>query len=467
MDHARQMLEDSDYEDHEEDEIWSGLWRPRAFPRHFVELENKEHHVQRSHLMRLPLGEDALEDLLEERLNCAHFYANGEWWNYLKSRVMLVGRQFVPTLYSWQYPCASDGSFQGYHERVEAAYNPAWKVWLMSGTRTRYGTIPNNGEHSNAAQYQWQTSFLTPFTDCVGLGTWGHYSTVFLGNYNHSFGIHWDPEGVIHIPVLGDKAMRTWQPSAILDCPTLMNMTNYKEALPPSMKNSVLVKARPGGCLYWNSDVWHTHETVGPEGALCVSIALALKVQGENFIQSVGDEGISTREGPTEAPSHACVRAQMQDAASETPEEFAEQLDCAMMRTVELSHIQRGSQMGDEDLIRSTWLSFVTSCGAAHAPFPLQTSPVLLHSQTIVVHDPFVFAQGQDAMLIAANGCVFQTPLTETCCSSLQSQLQVGCTLSASLVLEVCEGANGSTREGQLVLQCLLEARAIAIVEVC
>ena len=32
-----------------------------------------------------------------------------------------------------------------------------------------------------------------------------------------------------------------------------------------AVKKSILVEAAPGGCLYWNSDVWHTHETVGPE----------------------------------------------------------------------------------------------------------------------------------------------------------------------------------------------------------
>ena len=45
----------------------------------------------------------------------------------------------------------------------------------MGGTRTRYGTVLNNGEHKNPAQYRWQLDFLAPFTDRCGVGTWGQY----------------------------------------------------------------------------------------------------------------------------------------------------------------------------------------------------------------------------------------------------------------------------------------------------
>jgi len=285
---AEQMQEESDYEDHEEDEIWSGLWRPRAFVRHFVEIESESHHVLREDLMAMPgsdlLGEDSLEDLLEERIQRERNRREQGWRERILEAAQALWRCIGLHLVSWQYPARSDGDFEGYHARVEALYNPGWKMWLMGGTATRYGTVLNNGEHKNPGQYRWQTGFLEPFTDRVGLGTWGHYSTVFAGNYNHSFGnlhdfyllfplsscenarnsaiylcnlampagVHWDAESVWHVPVIGRKAMRTWQPRHILANPQLMNMTNYATAEPASLLDSVLVCAEPGGVLYWN-----------------------------------------------------------------------------------------------------------------------------------------------------------------------------------------------------------------------
>jgi len=205
---------------------------------------------------------------------------------------------------------------------------------------------------------------------------------------------------------------------------------------------------------------------VGEPDALCVSIALALKVQGQNFIQSVEEDEIVTRSGPPGVSSFACLRGNLQGAALTMPPSFAESLDTATMRSVPLLHIQGALSMNDSDLVQSTWLSFITSCGCAHAPFPLLGAPLLLQSQIIFVQDPFVFAQGRDAMLIAANACVFPTSLSLQLCRALQKFLWAGRTvLVQEVTAAVAAGDAGLSRETHSMLQSLLQARAISVVQ--
>jgi len=225
--------------------------------------------------------------------------------------------------------------------------------------------------------------------------------------------------------------------------------------------------------------VWHTHETIGEHGKLCVSIALAVKVQGENYIQDVEDDtgAVHTRPNPHPDPvSHHCVRHRAQEAASRSiPVSFLDSLDLGLMRSLPLPHIHNAASLTDDDLIHAVWLSFVSSSGCAHAPFPMRQASQLVPTQSlpITILDTIVYSQAGEGgrVLLAANGCVFPTELTVGECKLLQRELWPGRTLPVMHPIYVLEmsndiatapgGGKGGEKRVLLALQNLMEARAI------
>ena len=166
---------------------------------------------------------------------------------------------------SWRVPArfrprAEDGGFAGYHQRVTAEL-------ARAGGDGHYGLIINNPELISAELYRWARAFVAPLYRRAGMNNSGNYLAMFIGNYLRTpFGVHWDPESVFSVPVVGRKAMRTW-PSRAPELEGIRHARAYPTA------GSQRMEAEPGGVLYWPSDAWHIAES---EGELSVSVAVSL-----------------------------------------------------------------------------------------------------------------------------------------------------------------------------------------------
>jgi hypothetical protein len=101
---------------------------------------------------------------------------------------------------------------------------------------------------------------LEGLAECVGISRSRMDTQVFLGTYKVTpFGVHSDPTGAFHFPVIGTKTMRFWRDSFVANTPELARIRQYERFL----QESWAVKAKPGEAIYWPSDLWHVGESDG------------------------------------------------------------------------------------------------------------------------------------------------------------------------------------------------------------
>jgi hypothetical protein len=94
----------------------------------------------------------------------------------------------------------------------------------------------------------------------VGISRSRMDTQVFLGTYKVTpFGVHADPTSAFHFPVIGTKIMRFWDGSFGTRTRALQKTHNYE----PFLRDSTVIKARPGEVIYWPSDYWHVGESDG------------------------------------------------------------------------------------------------------------------------------------------------------------------------------------------------------------
>lgn len=147
------------------------------------------------------------------------------------------------------FPKVQDGSFEGYNNRLLKIKNLEEYCWILEGLH-----------RFDRNFFRSICEFVRPMFTVLGIPKKQIEVNLFIGNYKRTpFGVHVDRASIFHMPVVGIKKMRTWKAEYVRKNPELRHAKEYKKHL----KNSVLLKAEPGGFMYWPSNRWHTGESTG------------------------------------------------------------------------------------------------------------------------------------------------------------------------------------------------------------
>lgn len=287
--------------------------------------------------------------------------------------------QEVPKVYHL-LPKASDAGFAEYDGRVRDALGGA-----------EYSLVVNNLEVHDFPLWSWSRSFLKGLYERVGMNKLGVYYALFIGNYSKTpFGVHQDEESVFHFPVVGTKSMRVWPEAYALKHPRLRMALEYEEFV----KDSTLLKAAPGGLIYWPSGAWHIGEYVGEFTA---SLALSLNCYKE-LIRPWLANMVETLDAETDK-SGVTVPFDPRD-----PQGGAAQLPDALRRVGEYL-----AAMSDESHLRTLWLKMVTGSNFIHVPAPAADAPPVGPGDTIQGSSEFPIVclpAAPGRLLLSANGHV-------------------------------------------------------------
>ncbi len=288
-------------------------------------------------------------------------------------------------------PKESDVNFEGYHRRIKQLLNPGWRKWLGLKERN-YGFAINSMEHSDHELWSWERGFLKPLIKEIGINNAGTYNALFVGDYQRTpFGVHFDPEGVFHIPIVGQKSMRTWPPEYVEKNPDLKGARDYDKHL----SGSTLIQADPGQFVYWPSCDWHVGES-STQG-LSVSIALSLQVAPTDA------EGVPLCS--IEELSHSHKELKDVDVRSRKTIPFdPDNLQGTVDR---LPREFKVSTQGEEETLLA-WLRYATALGFETPPVGRKMKA--LNSDSLIIGNsdwPIVFVESDQRLLVGANGHAF------------------------------------------------------------
>jgi hypothetical protein len=145
-------------------------------------------------------------------------------------------------------PQYGDLSFDGYNRRM-----------VLQGFQD-YALIIADWHQFDRALWERILVSLEGLAEGVGISGSRMDTQVFLGTYKVTpFGVHADPTGAFHFPVIGTKTMRFWQNSFVVNTPELARTHRYERFF----QESSTVQAQPGEVIYWPSDLWHVGESDG------------------------------------------------------------------------------------------------------------------------------------------------------------------------------------------------------------
>ncbi|MBI5367923.1 MAG: hypothetical protein HZA54_12860, partial [Planctomycetes bacterium] len=149
-------------------------------------------------------------------------------------------------------PCRADGSFSGYHRRMTEQ--------LAELGRPDYALIIADWHAFHRVAWERICGALAGLFAAVGISRARMDTQIFLGTYRVTpFGVHVDPTGSFHFPVLGRKTMRLWSGAYAARHPDLPDALRYGRF----KAGSRVLTARAGGMLYWPSSAWHVGESGG------------------------------------------------------------------------------------------------------------------------------------------------------------------------------------------------------------
>lgn len=144
-------------------------------------------------------------------------------------------------------PQKSDGSLQGYHQRMNEMF-------------ADYCLVCDELLQVCGPHWQNLRQFLNGLYQQIGQPSRFAEMGLYLGNYKKTpFGIHVDACGVFSFPVLGTKRFRLWEPAYLNSRPRLQRAHHYAKHL----EESTLLTLRPGDLSYWPSHAWHIAESDG------------------------------------------------------------------------------------------------------------------------------------------------------------------------------------------------------------
>lgn len=258
---------------------WRGDWASRAFWARFGREHWERRPLAADGVLAPPCAADELFDVVVRAvgdpavprlgaIELARVHLARRLGRHLRPPGVMA-RFAIGRRSSWRVPARfrprrSDGGFVGYHERV---IRELGRGFGAIGQPRRYALIVNNPELISPRLYRWAREVVAPLYGAVGMNNGGNYLALFIGNYLRTpFGVHWDPESVFSVPIVGRKVVRTW-PSDAPSLPAIRHRVAYPTA------GSQRLEASPGGVIYWPSDAWHCAES---DGELSVSIAVSL-----------------------------------------------------------------------------------------------------------------------------------------------------------------------------------------------
>ena len=306
-------------------------------------------------------------------------------------------------------PQPDDGSFEGYHARVDALLNPPWRRRLGLRPR-RYGLAINFAEHGDFAFWRWSRDFLRPLHRAIGMSNAGTYNAVFVGNYTRTaVGVHVDQESVFSVPVVGRKAIRTWHPDYVEKHPELMGANDYAEQLGAS----TLTTAEPGGFIYWPSKLWHVGESDGTELSVAIAVSCLCFPDGDFAM------------GP---PSFDALQKHVWSDAPKTVPFDPDDVQASVARVP--PDLKLAAPVRSQRDVQKLWLKMATGAGYAYAPHFADAPPLPAAGQLRRVPDAALVwvEDGPEKLLVASNGSVLEAARTDAVVEAL-GRLRRGATI--------------------------------------
>ena len=163
-----------------------------------------------------------------------------------------------------QLPAATDGSFDGYEERLAG---------LLGGRR--YALVMNCFHAFGFDLWHRQCSFFGGLWQQVGMPYVSAITTMFHGTYEHSpVGVHRDRYATFMFVLRGRKRMRFWATRPWSEpVTTVLDYDRYRP-------ESFAVEVGPGDLLYWPASYYHVGESAGTEPATSVNVGLPREASG-------------------------------------------------------------------------------------------------------------------------------------------------------------------------------------------
>jgi hypothetical protein len=161
------------------------------------------------------------------------------------------------------YPKLEQGSFINYDHWITSLCEGKEYILIIDYLMVNYSL------------WNWTYKFLQNLYNSLGYLNYGHYYSIFYGNYSKTpFGVHdhnypEEPtQSAFYFPIKGRKSMRIWTPEFVKRNRQIMGSTQYEKFL----EDSTLLEAGTGGMLYWPSDRWHIGDSKGGDVSLVIAI---------------------------------------------------------------------------------------------------------------------------------------------------------------------------------------------------
>lgn len=277
-------------------------------------------------------------------------------------------------------PLASDGSMEGYHERVSQ---------LVPG-QSSYGLVMNQVNLLPFFDTLGLRGFLRGLLELVGLPAGGIKPTFFLGNYPTTpFSVHIDTASVLAFPIIGRRRMRLWTREYVREHPEVECSKSYDDHL----EDSILLEGAPGDVLYWTSNHYHTGES---QGEFFASLNVGLYRDGlplQELLEELGPKLLPE----TKVSQYPIDVADRQASAARIPRSFQETI-AALRQVVNSPELEAAAE--------KLWMARVSSDGVASGRSDKKTSCGADDRLQGDPQNPILWSEVDGKLRLATNGLV-------------------------------------------------------------
>ncbi|MER5637953.1 cupin domain-containing protein [Kitasatospora sp. NPDC002227] len=295
------------------------------------------------------------------------------------------------------FPCAEDGSFDGYRRRLDTELAAFSK-------ETRYALTVHAFHAFHAGQWERQRAFFEPLWERTGLPLSGAITTLFHGNYEHTpVGVHKDRFATFLFALEGRKRMRFWR-----ERPWTAPVTTVLD-YQPYLASSFTAEPEPGDLLYWPADYYHVGESV--DGGSATSVNVGVPREAHRAVYDVDDLLLGKTSDAMVDPDAGLVRLPAATAPLSVPGPPADgALPEALEQTLRVFQEYRDPDRM-RDRVTAVSLRNLTASGLCPAPPPEPPRP-LDDATAVLARTRVLHAPAGGALLCAANGHVTRTALT-------------------------------------------------------
>ena len=345
-------------------------------------------------------------------------------------------------------PHRSDGSFEGYHQRIDSMLNPWWRR-LLGLPKKRYCLVLNNLNTVSFELYKFGTKFMCSLYRRVGAPNGGFYNQFFLGNYASTpSGIHHDYESLFTYVLVGEKRMQFWEPDYIREHPEAVLSYDVEK----HRAHAKTLTAQAGQLIYWPSKYWHVGEGNGEFVAtLGMGVVLQPLVSVDNPV---------SEEEPCEAlSSQMRVFAQHNvDVSESTVPINCDDLDANVIAVP--ATLRFSAPPGEsDDLI---WLRYVSSLGALYPP--IKRKPTVIRDDAMLAPQEgsvvVALPHSGSTLAVGVNGHILSVPVEEGI-QLLLAFAKFGERETVHDLVARCSARRSSEQQVRHVLEALIQCRAI------